>query len=257
MPVNTTDRLNNASQVLRNQATQTQSKDGKMGKQDFMNLFLTQMSNQSPTDPMDSGAMMSQLAQMGSMEQLENLNKGVESLNQSQASLVGMQALNYLDRDVLLEADHVELARGQSQAVYYSLPKDAEHLQVTIENEEGTPIFSQALGYAPFGQHRFAWDGKDDRGVLQNDGKYKVSFTANFVGGGTEKLSAFNHARVSGVDFEQGQAFVKAQGRRVPLSQVRSVNNTSARLFDQAKPLPQLTELAPKGAYTKEPKIKL
>jgi len=257
MPVNTSQRLNQVQTSLRNQATKTHAEDGKMGKQDFMNLFLTQMSNQNPTDPMDSGAMMSQLAQMGSMEQLENLNSGMKSLNETQGKIAGMQAMGYLDKDILIKADELQMSRGSSQPLYYNLPKDAEQLKVIVETEEGSPILNQKLGYAPTGRHRFQWDGKDERGILQGDGKYQVFFQASYADGTNERLSAYNHGRVSGVEYQDGQAWVQAQGRKVPLNQVRSVDNTSARIFDSAQPLPHRTEIAPKGVITKAPKVKL
>ena len=59
---------------LRNQAAKS-SNDGKeMGKQDFLNLLMTQMANQDPLDPMNSEGMMQQLASLGTVEQLQNLN---------------------------------------------------------------------------------------------------------------------------------------------------------------------------------------
>ena len=52
---------------LRNKAS-TNSEDGKkLGKQDFLNLLMTQMANQDPLDPMDSAGMMQQLSSMGTV----------------------------------------------------------------------------------------------------------------------------------------------------------------------------------------------
>ena len=257
MPVNTQHALNNAQQVLRNKSAHVQSEDGKMGKQDFMNLFLTQMSNQNPTDPMDSGAMMSQLSQMGSMEQLENLNGEMKSLNKTQGQMVGMQAMNYLDRDVLMQAEDMSLSQGGSAPVYYNLDKDAQQLRVLVEGPDGAPVLKQQLGFAPEGRHRFSWDGKNDQGVMQGDGKYKVSFLAQFADGSSKELASFRQGRVTGIESVAGETWVKAQGRRIPLNEVTSVDNTSAKIFDGAKPLPLARTIAPKAAITEEPKAKL
>ena len=257
MPSDVTQRLTNAQQSLRSKAANVQSADGKMGKQDFMNLFLTQMSNQNPVDPMDSGAMMSQLSQLGSMEQLENLNGEMKNLNKTQSGMAGIAAMGYLDRDVLLESEGMNVSKGASAPVYYSLPKDADQLTVLIEDKDGSPIAKQKLGFAPQGRHRFDWDGKDDRGALMPDGKYNISFQANFTDGTSDRLASYNQGRVTGVDYIQGEAWVKAQGRSLPLSKVRSVDNTSARIFDSAKPLPMMRSITPKGAITDEPQAKL
>ena len=257
MPGDVTQRLTNAQQSLRSKASAVQSDDGKMGKQDFMNLFLTQMSNQNPVDPMDSGAMMSQLSQLGSMEQLENLNGEMKNLNKTQSGMAGIAAMGYLDRDVLLESEGMTVSKGASAPVFYNLPKDADHLSVIIEDKDGAPIATQKLGYAAEGRHRFRWDGKDDRGALMPDGKYNVSFQASFTDGTSDRLASYNQGRVTGVDYIAGEAFVKAQGRSLPLSKVRSVDNSSARIFDSAKPLPMMRSITPKGAIFAEPKAKL
>lgn len=69
----------------------TKSKDYKM---EFLNLLLTQMKNQDPTNPVDSTEMLAQQAQFASLEQMQNLNTNLATLlamqNVSQATnLIG------------------------------------------------------------------------------------------------------------------------------------------------------------------------
>ena len=72
---------------LRNLAAKN-SNDGKeLGKQDFLNLLMTQMANQDPMDPMDSEGMMRQLASMGTVEQLQNLNSQTAKMMEIQQHL--------------------------------------------------------------------------------------------------------------------------------------------------------------------------
>ena len=80
----TPSSVNQAIQInktgLRN-ASATNSMGGKeLGKQDFLNLLMTQMANQDPLDPMKSENMMQQLAAMGTVEQLQNLNNQTSQL---------------------------------------------------------------------------------------------------------------------------------------------------------------------------------
>ena len=55
----------------------------EMGKNDFLNLMMTQMQNQDPMNPMNNEAMLSQLAQFSSLEQMSNLNSSFESMASS------------------------------------------------------------------------------------------------------------------------------------------------------------------------------
>ena len=48
--------------------------DDELGKDAFLQLLVTQMSNQDPLEPMDNSAMMAQLAQFSALEQMQNLN---------------------------------------------------------------------------------------------------------------------------------------------------------------------------------------
>lgn len=235
--VNNQQILQNASQNLQNQAKKAHGKEGELGKQDFMNLFMTQMSNQNPVDPMDSGAMMQQMAQLGSMEQLQNINEGLQTLNKTQSQNASMQALGYLNKDVLLEASGLELDRGQPKSVYYDLPKEAQHMRVFVEASDGSPVLKQDLGMVQPGKHQFVWDGKDDAGRMMADGNYKIRMIASYADGTSSELMAYNAARVEGVDFRNGQAMIRAKGELVPISKIASVDTASAFLRE-AKPLP-------------------
>jgi flagellar basal-body rod modification protein FlgD len=109
MSIDTQVRVSNAESSLRNKAAASGKADEELRKQDFMNLFMSQMSHQDPMDPMDSGSMMTQLAQLGSMEQLENLNGEMKSLNTTQKDIARFQALQFLEKDVLMETKEVEI----------------------------------------------------------------------------------------------------------------------------------------------------
>ncbi len=65
--------------------TGTTTPGGALGKNEFLNLLMTQMRNQDPLDPMDSTATIAQLAQFSSLEQMSNLNKSFEGYRQQDA----------------------------------------------------------------------------------------------------------------------------------------------------------------------------
>ena len=245
--INAQQTLNNAAQNLQNQSRKAHGKDGGMGKQDFMNLFMTQMSNQNPTDPMDSSGMMAQMAQMGSMEQLQNLNEGVASMNKSQATMINMQAMEYLNKDVMIDGSEMELSQGQPRALYYDLNQKADHVRVLVEGPDGMPIYKQDLGLVQPGNHRFTWNGKDDAGRQMADGKYNVRVIANHADGSSKELGIYNIARVTGVDFKNGEPRLNANGQSLPMNKITRVDSTLTGLMKEAKPLPMMKELRPMG----------
>ena len=65
---------------------------GALGKDQFLNLLMTQMQNQDPLDPMDSQATIAQLAQFSSLEQMQNLNEQV-AVSRRSDELIGSAQL--------------------------------------------------------------------------------------------------------------------------------------------------------------------
>ncbi len=56
---------------------------GALGKNEFLNLLVTQLANQDPMNPMDSTESIAQLAQFSALEQMQNVGNQIASLRQS------------------------------------------------------------------------------------------------------------------------------------------------------------------------------
>jgi flagellar basal-body rod modification protein FlgD len=77
-----------------------------LGKNDFLQMLVTQMKNQDPLDPMKNEDFIAQLAQFSTLEQMTNLNTNFETMLSMQTLT---QASNLLGKNVSwLDSDNAE-----------------------------------------------------------------------------------------------------------------------------------------------------
>lgn len=84
-------------------------------KDEFLKLFVTQLKNQDPLNPMDSTGFTTQLAQFSSLEQLTNINGGITSLLAYQNSQQNASAANLIGRKVGFQVKDANGAAGAMQ----------------------------------------------------------------------------------------------------------------------------------------------
>ena len=84
----------------------------QLGKDDFLKLLITQLSNQDPTSPMEDTQFISQMAQFSSLEQMTNLN---ESFTKMSAMINSSQAATTLGRTVEIDIGDT-IAKGTVEA---------------------------------------------------------------------------------------------------------------------------------------------
>jgi len=109
-------------------ATTDNTSGSTLDKDAFMQLLVTQMQNQDPTDPMDNSEMTAQLAQFSSLEQLENLNS---SFAVSQQSATAALSLMSSGRQVDLELTSGETVSGVLEKVQWN----QEETQFVVNGE--------------------------------------------------------------------------------------------------------------------------
>lgn len=82
-PVDTTQLTLQEQTALENvQRQQDIPAGGNLGKEEFLNLLVTQMSYQDPLNPMDGTESIAQLAQFSALEQMQNVNDQIQLLRQ-------------------------------------------------------------------------------------------------------------------------------------------------------------------------------
>ena len=77
-----------------------QTGNSELGKDAFLQLLITQLQNQDPTNPMDDREFIAQMAQFSSLEQMQNMTKAMESLLVSQQQTQLMSYTTFVGKEV-------------------------------------------------------------------------------------------------------------------------------------------------------------
>ena len=201
------------------------AREGDLGQEDFMHLMLTQLRNQDPFKPMESGEFLGQLAQFGTVQGLAGLQTSFDSLASSLVSNQALQASSLVGRTALAATDTVGIAAGQRVAGAVDLPAASASVTLLIKDALGQPVRTLQLGAQPEGLVPFTWNGLDDAGEAAPPGRY--TFGAAYFSG-TEAVAADTllRAPIDSVLLGKDGFNVELRGiGELPFTAVREIRN--------------------------------
>ena len=177
---------------------ETTTPTGNLQQEQFLELMLTQLRNQDPLKPMESGDFLGQIAQFGTVTGITELQQSFSSLAASLQSSQALQASTMVGRNVLIENDTVRLTSESQPALAFELPSTANDVRLTIHDELGQVVREVALGGHEKGLVDFRWDGLDNSGSRAVPGNYGLKVTA-VLDGVNQALPTFIQAPVESV----------------------------------------------------------
>jgi flagellar basal-body rod modification protein FlgD len=196
---------------------------GELGRDDFLNLLVTQLQYQDPLNPMDSADFTAQLAQFSSLEQLTNMNDQLEALATAQSDLNNSQAVSYIGRTVLSTGNATRISDGNAEALQVALDDPAAQLFVGVYDTTGALRSTFSTEAMAAGRNTIEWDGTDMDDNPLPDGTYWFEATAVDGSGNEIDVSTLSSGRVSGVSFDNGEAALVVNGQPVPLDTIVEV----------------------------------
>jgi flagellar basal-body rod modification protein FlgD len=217
----TTAAVSSAAQAAA-QATSAPSKK-ELGKDDFLKLLITQLSNQDPLSPVDNQAFIAQLAQFATVEQLQGLGSRLDTLLLAQASSNQMTVAGLVGKDVLFKADGVDLAAGAPAVLQARLSAPASDVTAVIQDASGRTVRTLHLGPRGAGATEFGWDGLDAGGSPCPPGHYRVLVSGRDASGAAVPVELRVRGRVHGVSFDGGVPQLLVDASTVPLANVMEV----------------------------------
>ncbi len=196
--------------------------DGILGKDDFMELLLTELQYQDPTDPMDSDKILTQTSELATLESADNTNKALEDLSKQLASSSNLSAISAIGKMGSLGTDSITLSDDDNPTFEIYFAHDIANGQVTIADSNNNIVKTFDLSPQNGGVLSFQWDGTDDNGNRLPAGSYSI--TADYSDGQTGSYTtAYGVYPIESVRFDGGDALLKMGSSYYPLSKVKEI----------------------------------
>lgn len=178
------------------------SGSGALDAQSFLNLMVTELQNQDPTQPISAQNMLAQLAQFSTVSGVQNLEKTVTSLASSLGTNQSLQAASLVGRKVLAPSSQASLPASGSLQGAVQLASPAQAVTVGIYGSNGVLVRQLNLGAQSAGLANFSWNGTNAQGTQMPAGSYTIK-AEGVVNGKTQALSTLANQQVSSVTLGQ------------------------------------------------------
>ena len=199
-----------------------------LGKDDFLNLLVTQLRYQDPLEPMQDSDLVAQLAQFSSLEKLSNINTSLDYSTQLDyilsQTIANTMATTIIGKEVVAEGDAIYHEYDSDSRINFELDNDALNVEVKIYNESGTLVRTINEQNLEKGSNYVTWDGKDNSGSKVAGGDYTFEVTAKDSSDESVGVKTRIIGIVQSVRYEDGQGYLIVEGRKIDMSDIIEIN---------------------------------
>jgi flagellar basal-body rod modification protein FlgD len=175
----------------------------RLGQPEFLRLMVTQLTNQDPFKPMESGEFLGQLAQFGTVSGIADMQKALGTLAGSLNGNQALKAATLIDRDVLVPAKEGWLPPGGAMRGAIDVPPGTHGVKLEILDLAGGRLGEVPVDFDANGRASFAWDGALASGGAAGPGFYALRATGA-RDGRSEALDVMVFGRVESVGVGKG-----------------------------------------------------
>lgn len=193
-----------------------------LNKDDFLQLFITQLKNQDPLDPQDSSEFVTQLAQLTQVEQSYNTNTNLQSLIDAVNSASSLSSTSYIGKTVISDGNSL-YSSGTGSEVAFNLSAATTGTVVTISDASGSVVRNISMTANPSGDNYVKWDGTGNDGSVLPSGVYTFSVSGTAADGSSVTGTTYTTGVVDSINFESGTAVLQIGTIQVPMTSVKMV----------------------------------
>jgi flagellar basal-body rod modification protein FlgD len=188
---------------------------GKLGKNEFLKLLVTQLRYQDPMNPLQGQEMASQLAQFSSLEQLTNIGDELKTQQTGNDALVAAvtnaTAMNTIGKEVTAVSDQLYLPADGKATVSCTTAGDGQGT-LTIADANGKVLGTRDLGFVSGGAHTF---DVGTAGAGLKEGGYRYYIDVKGADNKAVEVETYTTARIDGITYGQEGALLTAGPLRI------------------------------------------
>lgn len=198
--------------------------NNELDKDAFLKLFLAQLKNQDPTNPMESHELAAQLAQFTSLEKLNNIDDGISQMAKQADPNKSYDALNLIGKGVAGDSSKIFRTDTKSQhEITFNLGGQASEVELSVRNAAGQEVKKLVARNLKSGANKVNWDGMIDSGSPAAEGEYNVVITAKNTTGQKVAAESKFEGRVSGVNFTPEGPVLMVGRQSIRLKDVKKI----------------------------------
>ena len=218
------------------------TKPQSMGRDEFLRLFVAQLKNQDPINPMDGKDLSAQLAQFSTVEQLISMNKTLEAQADSNekvtaaiealgtaeaeranelASLIeGQMAMGMVGKIGVTTGNTAFVDKDGRGPIMFDAQGKSGQGRVTVTNAKGETVGTASLGTVTGGQQSV------DLGDLKFEpalppGQYSYKVEVSSTNGPYTAVKTYSAGRITGMKYDRGSpVLLLGDALQVPMSQL-------------------------------------
>ncbi|UCE67779.1 MAG: flagellar hook capping protein [Candidatus Zixiibacteriota bacterium] len=199
-----------------------------LGKNDFLNLLVTQLRYQDPLEPMQDSDFVAQLAQFSSLEQLSNISTTLGYSTELDyilsQTIANTMATTIIGKEVVADGNAIYHEYGADSRICFELEADAKNVEVKIYNETGSLVRVLSDQDLEKGMNHLDWDGKDNSGSSVAGGEYTFEITAKDSSDESVGVQTRIVGIVESVRYENGKGYLIINGQKIEMSDIIEVN---------------------------------
>lgn len=213
------------AEVYQSSSDVYENPNGQLDADAFMQLFLAELQNQDPTEPMETEKILDQTSMLTELETQNEMKEAfeqiTETLTNNQTISDQMSAVSVIGRVAETTQTTFEVTSPGSAMqleLFFDDDKPIQSGEVSIVDTAGNVIDSFFLNdqAGSTGTIVFEWNGRDSSGDSVPAGEY--SAVANYTStDGAEHQTQTGRGRVESVIFEDGVAHIRIGSLQIPI----------------------------------------